>query len=576
VRAVTPTDTQTKVATTTRSADTGGRPPQRDRLESAWDRVWTYAKENPMLVGFIVVGLIARIVFWAVTDRKLDDAMITIKFDKNLADGFGLVHNLGEGHVQGFTSALSVLVPLPGELVYHGGGFLLIRLVSMACFALAAIYAYRIASELGLGQWPTAFALAYLALDQNQVFFGVAGMETQIAVAVLLGGMYYVLVEDYPKSGVALGLAVLARPDFVLWVAPAYVFLIIRNHREALRAAAISAAIVAPWVIFTWAYYGSPVPNTVTAKNNAFVPNFPGLTHPHAWVNFLGDQLAATATTHSWTLFAPFWEDGFLTDAPLAYGAAKTIALIVAALAIVGAISTLRRASWLPAIAYLLLFVAYKVFYLNGGGGYFDWYGVPAVAVLVLMATVGLDRVSRWVSAAMRGRLSPAVVATLPALLLALIYAWPLPYRTVVEARTQHDIENKVRDPLSRYLGEVVRPGQTITSESSGYVGYYTNGTLYDYPGLESPTVVSALQKADESGHLVFGTAGTASLLHPVWLVLRPDEVALLRSRYPETARQYSEVRRFSVPGGFWGSICAGGFCVFNIDRDFAVFRRRD
>ncbi len=174
--------------------------------------------------------------------------MITIKFDKNLADGFGLVHNLGDGHVQGFTSALSVLVPMPGELIYHGGGFLLIRLVSLASFAAAAVYAYRIAGELGVGRWPTALVLAYLALDQNQVFFGVAGMETQIAVAVLLAGVYYVLVEDYPKSGVALGLAVLARPDFVLWVAPAYAFLIIRNRRQAIRAGALSAVIVAPWV----------------------------------------------------------------------------------------------------------------------------------------------------------------------------------------------------------------------------------------------------------------------------------------------------------------------------------------
>ena len=189
-----------------------------------------------MLAGFIVVGLIARIAFWAITDRKLDDALITIKFDKNLADGFGLIHNFGEGHVQGFTSALSVLVPMPGELIWHGGGLFLIRLVSLACFALAAVYAYRIANESGLGRWPTGFVLAFLALDQNQVFFGVAGMETQIAVAVLLAGFYYVLVEDYPKSGVALGLALLARPDFVLWVAPAYVFLVIRNFREALRA----------------------------------------------------------------------------------------------------------------------------------------------------------------------------------------------------------------------------------------------------------------------------------------------------------------------------------------------------
>src|SRR5829696_5657409 len=183
-----------------------------DRLAGArrvWPRLRADARANPILWVAIAAGLAARVAFWAITDRRLDDALITIKFDKNLADGFGLVHNLGDGHVHGFTSALSVLVPLPGELIYDGGGFLLIRLVSLCAFVLAAIYGYRICRELEIGPWPTGLALAYLALDQNQVLFGVAGMETQIAVAILLAGIYYVLVEDYAKSGVALGLALL-------------------------------------------------------------------------------------------------------------------------------------------------------------------------------------------------------------------------------------------------------------------------------------------------------------------------------------------------------------------------------
>jgi hypothetical protein len=537
-------------------------------LQSAWARGQAYAKENLMLVGFIAVGLIARIVFWAATDRKLDDALITIKFDKNLADGFGVVHNLGEGHVQGFTSALSVLVPLPGELIYHGGGFLFIRLVSVACFVLAAVYAYRICGELGLGRLPTGFVLAYLALDQEQVFFGVAGMETQIAVAVLFAGIYYVLVEDYPKSGVALGLALLARPDFALWVAPAYAFLILSNHRQALRAAALSAAIVGPWVIFTWIYYGSPIPNTITAKDNEFVTDIPGITHFGAWPGFLSDRL--TIASHSWHLFAPFYEDNSLIHAPLAYGTAKGIALIVGGLAVIGALSTLRRASWLPAIAYVALFAAYKVIYLKVG--YFEWYGVPAVAVLVLVAAVGLDRLCKWLSAATRDRFTPAQVAVLPTLLLALAYVAPLPYRTVAERRIQM-IEDKVRDPLGRYLGEVTSPGQTIGSESSGYVGYDTNATLYDYPGLESPTVVSALQRARESGHPVLPVVGVAALLHPDWLVLRPFEAQLLTGWYPDTARQYTQVRRFSVPGD-QETVSVRGFDVTVFDGDFIVFRR--
>jgi hypothetical protein len=525
-----------------------------------------------MVMGFIVIGLIARIAFWAFTERRLDDAMITIKFDKNVADGFGLVHNLGEGHVQGFTSALSVLVPLPGELIYHGGGFLMIRLVSLGCFALAVVYADRIAQVLNVGRWPLAFALAYLALDQNQVFFGVAGMETQIAVAVLFAGIYYVLVEDYTKSGIALGLAVLARPDFVLWIAPAYAFLLIRNWRQALRAGALSAAIVAPWLIFTTIYYGSPVPNTIPAKNLSFVPAFPGVTQVGDWVNFLGDHLSANA--HSWTLFGPFYEAIFVIHAPLPYGAARGIALAVAVLAVVGAVSTFKRWSWLPAVAYLALFAAYKVVFLTVG--YFEWYGTPAAALLIFMAAVGLDRVGKWISGAVRGRFSPAEVVMLPAVLLALIYAMALPYRTIAEARIQHRIEDRVRAQVGRYLGQVVKPGQTITSESSGYVGYDTNAAMYDYPGLESPRVVDAIRTAERNHASGFPDSlmGIVALLHADWLVLRPWELDALATWYPNVAKQYERVRKFQVPGGR-SPVTVGDFSVLNIDRSFIVLRRK-
>ena len=71
-----------------------------------------------------------------------------------------------------------------------------------------------------------------------------------------------------------------------------------------------------------------------------------------------------------------------------------------------------------------------------------------------------------------------------------------LPYRTAVESKIQHDIEDKVHVKAGDYLGQVVRPGQTVTTESSGYLGYDTNGTWYDFPGLESPTVVDTIRKA--------------------------------------------------------------------------------
>jgi hypothetical protein len=537
-----------------------------------WHRLRADARANPILALAIVTGLVARIAFWAITDRRLDDALITIKFDKNLAAGFGLVHNLGDGHVHGFTSALSVLVPLPGELIYDGGGFLLIRLVSLGAFVLAAIYGYRICRQLKIGSWPTGLALAYLALDQNQVMFAVAGMETQIAVAILLAGIYYVLVEDYVKSGVALGLALLARPDFVLWIVPAYAFLFLHDWRRALRAGGISDAVIAPWIIFTAIYYGSPVANTIAAKDVAFGPVLPPVTHPGAWIDFLANQFSANA--HYWTILAPFYEAAFLTHAPIAYGLAKAVAFTLAGLAILGAIATWGRSSWRPAIALLLLLFLDKVVFLTVG--YFEWYGPPAMAVMVLMAAAGLDRVGLLVARAARHRIAPAAVVAVPAVFLVLLYALPLPYRAIDEARVQHRIEDKVRQPLGEYLGRVVNPGESLTSESSGYVGYWTNGTLYDYPGLVSTTVVDTFRDAapkTDPRTTVVSLLGIIHLLRPDWLVLRPWEAQALVGTYPEDARQYREMRRFSVPES-QSSLKVGGFDLFNIDREFIVFRR--
>jgi hypothetical protein len=516
-------------------------------------RAGAWVRTEPLLVGGIFAGLAARIVTWAVSDRRLDDALITIKFAKNTAGGTGLVHHLGEGHIQGFTSALSVLVPLPGELVAAGGGLLLLRLVSLAAFVLTAVYAYRICRELEIGPWPTGFVLAYLALDLNQVFFGMAGMETQIAVAVLLAGAYYVLRTDYTRAGVALGLALLARPDFVLWLIPAYLFLILHDPRRAARAGLISAAILAPWLIFTTIYYGSPVPHTIEAKQAFFAPTFPQLTDPGGILDFASTQLNSHG--HDWSLLAPFRERLFIAATPFPEVLLKAVAWAVGLLAIAGAALTWNRPSWRPAIVCAVLYVAYKLFFL--GFGYIEWYSAPPLALIFILAAAGLDRLSAP---------RPAFAAV-AATGLALLYVIQLPFVLPLDARTQR-IEDRVRERLGSYLGRVLKPGQTYASESAGYVAYDTNATLYDFPGLTSNRVVDTLR----------GSSGASlqllvARLHPDWLVMRPYELDSLRQGYPAAASRYQPVRRFREPHpqpllDHWG------VQMLNLDQDFIVLRR--
>src|SRR3954454_20794032 len=116
----------------------------------------------------LVLAETVRIVFWAVTGRRYEDALITLTHAENAARGLGFVHHPQEGHVQGFTSALSALVPLAGELVHRGAGMATIQTASLAAAAVTMVYAYLIARRLGLATWPTFFLLAYLALDYDQ------------------------------------------------------------------------------------------------------------------------------------------------------------------------------------------------------------------------------------------------------------------------------------------------------------------------------------------------------------------------------------------------------------------------
>src|SRR6476659_5797846 len=90
------------------------------RMPAALSQPLRLGRVDPLLAGAIALALISRIVFWAYTDRVWEDALITIAHARNAVDGLGLVHHAGEGHVQGFTSGLSVLVPLAGEAIHSG------------------------------------------------------------------------------------------------------------------------------------------------------------------------------------------------------------------------------------------------------------------------------------------------------------------------------------------------------------------------------------------------------------------------------------------------------------------------
>src|ERR1700761_9133293 len=110
------------------------------------------------LFALMVAAVLIRLFYWHYTHRTWEDALITVLHSENAASGLGLTHLQppGEPPLHGFTSPLSVLIPLLGDLVHVGWGVLFLKLGS-AIFGAGAVWlGARLARILEL---PPAIAL---------------------------------------------------------------------------------------------------------------------------------------------------------------------------------------------------------------------------------------------------------------------------------------------------------------------------------------------------------------------------------------------------------------------------------
>ena len=372
---------------------------------------------NPQVALFVAVAVVSRLIFWMVTDRVWEDALITVTHARNAVAGIGLTHHPGEPVTHGFTSAVSVLVPLAGEIVVSGSGIFVLKVASIVAAAITIVLGARICRRLGLGSWPTALVLLYLAVGQNHIFYGMSGMETQIAVMVLLWSVDSLMVAGPVRIGLTFGASVLTRPDFLLWVGAATLDLGARNWRGAVKALIVAGLVLLPWIVFTTLYYGSPIPNTILAKSAHFVPAPPG-GDPIAFIGWVAesfsDRLLALTRT-----FTPFFEDTLATGAPLPLGLAFFVSIVVWILAIAGGVRTWRIPGWRAAVLFAAGFTAYRLVLLPGA--YFDWYVPPHSAILIILAAAGIDGLRPLPRFDPR----PAVVVV-----LAVLFALHLPFTT--------------------------------------------------------------------------------------------------------------------------------------------------
>ena len=153
----------------------------------------------------------------------LDDAYITLRYAKHLAEGSGLVWNVGADPVEGYTSSLWVVI----GVIPHALGLPAVttmKLLGVASTGLSVLFLYGYGRWRGIDRSLLVAGGAQLMASPAVAVISVQGMETTTAMVLVLvatiGALELVRAYDRRWAvvmNVALVLGLLARPGLVVF-----------------------------------------------------------------------------------------------------------------------------------------------------------------------------------------------------------------------------------------------------------------------------------------------------------------------------------------------------------------------
>jgi hypothetical protein len=207
-----------------------------------------------------------------------DDAMISMRYARNLAHGYGLVWNPGGERVEGYTNLLWVLymglvhlLPIPTSKIS-----LAIQLTAAILLAINLCCVYRIAFDVSGGSRMIAWGAAVLTgsyLPINN--WSLQGMEVSVLL-VLTSASAWLAIRGLDTGRfqawvyVLLGLGTLVRPDAVVLLVAFLSFLIVAdpvNRRQHVKwGSVVLLATLGGQTAFRYWYYHDVFPNTFYLK----------------------------------------------------------------------------------------------------------------------------------------------------------------------------------------------------------------------------------------------------------------------------------------------------------------------
>ena len=522
----------------------------------------------PLLAGVVCLA------YALYTNNIWEDWFITFRYSQNLVRGNGLVYNIGE-RVAGYSSPIGVLLPAFCYLVSgqsDAPAIWLYRIFSIAAFVGGIALLVRGFAPKGSRFSFPIFLLGFLfAFDIKAVAFSTNGLETGFMLLFLCWGIF-LFQEGYTDRWMHVGLCwgglLLTRPDGCIYIAilATVSILFCEGSRRPLlialsRSAGVCALLYLPWFIWTWFYYGTPVPHTVIAK--ASQGNGP-LVHliQHIGQRGFWSELVNLRGSLFWAARAVFQPIGYRGDSEWYVGLERLTYFLGVFCGGYWTLPVKDRLGKMTSVSFAL-----GCLYLTVIRSVSPWY-MPYVAVFGIFTLArGVGTLTRVCEEKMP-RLRIAILFLATALCVERFVLFDL--NTWEMAVQQREIEFGNRKLIGLWLKDHVPKNDMVYLEGLGYLGYFSEAKIRDWPGLVSPEVVRLVKEE----HL--NEATVAVTLKPDWMVLRPYEIDEMRKfAGPFLSGEYELVKEFDVRDRLNRYSFLPGRSHATTDAVFQVFRRK-
>ena len=478
------------------------------------------------MLGGLAVCLILLLAHAAHYNFLTDDAFISFRYARNLAEGYGLVFNPGFERVEGYTNLSWVLWLAAGYAIGIApelSASILSVTATVALWAVLARFVWRQRPD-GNRAYLILIPLLLFGLTRSVAVWSTSGLETRLFELLVVAGALRLIHEDgelqrgiarvHPLAAVLFALASLTRPDGVLIAACALGAVGVLRWREttarlgwAVRSLAICGGIVAAHYLFRRAYYGEWLPNTYYAKVDG-----------RTWWSMGGRYLASFGLEYAVYLWLPFvvaalWFHKKRTTlvTPLVFGAV-IIPHAVYVASIGGDHFEYRPLDLYFPLAYLLLFdgVRHLARSPRSTGWTIAGVAVVAIGIVELPYRSNAQFVETYVHGypGMRiGKTASAEEFLDPG--RSAFYRWPLlrklaeEHRELIRETTKHFVGIR-QEEHALFLGTVIPEARRLQNliargvippdtydamDIVGAIPYYTNLRVLDRLGLTDATV---------------------------------------------------------------------------------------